>query len=88
MPRLDFSQPHAEVYGVPGTAFEQNGRYFRPNGDPVVADTEAEPAPVAESESKSVADLPDKQLKVLVEQFGGEWQGRARALAFLEGVPL
>lgn len=88
--RLDFNRPHAELYGVPGATFEQNGRYFRSNGEPVDAEPEAA-GPEAEqpaANSKSLGDLPDRQLKVLVEQFGGEWTSRPQALQFLGSVPL
>lgn len=32
LPELDKSKPYAEVCGLPGAAYEQNGHYFNKNG--------------------------------------------------------
>lgn len=40
--RLNPSQPHAAVYGTPGVRFQQNGRYFRDDGEEVDGDPERE----------------------------------------------
>lgn len=42
MRTLDRSRPYAEVYGLPGAAFEQDGFYFTPAG------AEAQPEPIVQ----------------------------------------
>lgn len=36
--RFDPTRAHSVVYGVPGVAYQQNGRYFQRNGTPVDGD--------------------------------------------------
>lgn len=46
--KLDYSRPYAEVYGLPGVAFEQGGQYFNAIGihaQPVI-EAEEIPPPV------------------------------------------
>lgn len=54
---LDFSIPYAEVHGLPGAVFEQNGSYFKRDGsiatsvseyiEEVVAEDDSIPPPIA-----------------------------------------
>jgi hypothetical protein len=39
---MDFHRPHAVVYGTPGVRFQQNGHYYRDNGQRVHGDPERE----------------------------------------------
>lgn len=97
MPPLDRSRDYAEVWSAGGQfSYEQDGRLFGADGRerdvaaenpplgagaspasesaPAAADVEA-PTPL---DRLSIADL-----KTMVEIAGGEWKGRAAAIAFL-----
>lgn len=52
---LDKTKPFGHVYGIPGVAFEQDGKYFRTNGEP--ADTQ----PEHENTKRPTLRLPKNQ---------------------------
>lgn len=103
--RLDFSKSYGEVHGLPGAVYEQNGAYFKADGNPatdtkefvdgIIIEDDSIPPPVclieqltppAEQESgKTMEEMPNKHLRVLIESFGGEWTGRKAALEFMKG---
>lgn len=96
---LDKSEPHSIVIGLPGVVFEQDGRYYRHNGDEVSEDgallavsdivLPEQIAPVLAEEAAPArrrGPVPNAELKQLVEQFGGTWTDRTDAIAFL-GLP-
>lgn len=98
--RLDHSQPYVEILGIPGVAFEQDGRRFsaggsevlvqfdRSGGDEVITVLEVpdnEPEPVAETGAQTgFRHLHWKQLKALVDAYGEEWVDKDTAVRFLE----
>lgn len=107
MPRqMDFSRSYAEVYGLPGAVFEQDGIRFRRDGteamdiEPVVEEdnrktpddilpactlTETQTPPAGDVSNKPAAEMHWRQLKTLVEAYGGIWTNKEDALAFLKG---
>ena len=94
MSRLDFSRDYGTVYDMPGVRYQQNGRYFRHDGESVDEEPIA-PAPQAEpvdarprKDGMSDDDLrrpENRTLKAQIEVYGGEWTTRKDALEFLKG---
>ena len=86
MPRFDDTMPYAEVCGIPGVSFEQNGVFFTVAGhevrDGIAVLDEDEPTASIASEFRS---MHWKQLKALVETYGHDWSSKDDAVAFLEG---
>ena len=96
--RFNPNRHFAEVYGLPGVAYQQDGRYFLKNGDlaqhPEAAEEDAappEPMPVAvaapEPEAIKSPGRPTRAeeaaLKLQMEAYGEEWQGVPHARKFL-----
>lgn len=91
--RLDLTRPYAEVIGLPGVCYEQDGHCFNRVGNevdqcgrPVLAPepSHAE-AVLAEVGERPYEAMHWKQLKVLVETFGGVWTDKEGAIRFLRG---
>lgn len=90
---LDRSKPYGEIYGEPGVAFEQNGKYYDGGGSLVVPKGATDvpavetPEPVAVVAAPVTADVPtptsNKVLRAQMEQYGQEWTSREAALRFL-----
>lgn len=84
---LDRSRPYAQVYGLDGVYWHQDGRNFNFKGDPldehgrVVRD----PEPVSQGDGMEAVHW--RHLKAMVEQYGGEWTTKEAALSFLRGRP-
>jgi hypothetical protein len=89
---MDFDRPYATVFEMPGVRYQQDGRYFRPNGAPV----DAEPPPPVRLPDASVVKVTNnglseddlrrpenKRLKEQLAVYGEEWTGRKAALEFL-----
>ena len=56
---LDRSRPYAEVIGLPGAKWEQDGHLFKPDGAPVLTTL----APIADGPDVEIED-PDLDAKV------------------------
>lgn len=52
---LNRSKPFAEVWGMPGVRYEQDGRQYRPDGTPVGGQREVAPAVAAENATVAIA---------------------------------
>jgi hypothetical protein len=80
---LNRSRPFGQVYGMGGVHWEQDGQLYDYSGAPV------EPEPVAVSSSavaappRDFASRPDRELRVMMEQYGERWTTRQNALLFL-----
>lgn len=94
MSGLNFNDHYATVYDLPGVRYQQNGRYFRPNGapfndDPVqpTRDPEVQPGKITNNgwTEDDLRRPENKALKARLEVYGGEWSTRQAAIDFLEG---
>lgn len=87
--RFDPTQPYAEVIGIAGAKYEQNGRRFSPGGFEVLPDgrvVEDEPENAADEEApegEGFSGMHWRHLKAMVEAAGGEWTNKEDALRFL-----
>ena len=82
---LNRSAPYGQVYGMAGVSFEQNGRLFDFGGFPVDGNGNRVEAVQEAAPSPGIEGMHWKQLKVMVEQYGGEFTTREAAIAFLRG---
>ncbi len=89
---LDRSQPYGEVIGLLGVRYEQGGHYFNPrgaevgqNGHPLETSSPISVHGSPEAKSNGLEGKHWRELKALVETFGGEWSNKAGAIAFLRG---
>ena len=84
--RFDVTMPYAEVCGVPGVSYEQNGVFYTVAGhevrDGVVVLAPDEPADAGPT--SEFRGMHWKQLKALVESYGEDWTNKDNAVAFLE----
>jgi hypothetical protein len=64
--RLDKTRNHAEVYGLPGVKWEQDGSFFRHDGSMVDEPKRNEPDPwvlvVSEPTTESLEPMPDLEV--------------------------
>lgn len=89
--RLDRTQIYSQVIGMPGVQFEQAGHYFRQDGaevteDGILVTAIPEPEPAAPKMPTNYDQMTPRQLKHLVESFGGEFVSREAAIKFLRGA--
>jgi hypothetical protein len=87
---LNRSRPFGQVYGMGGVHWEQDGQLYDYSGNPVNGSgAPVEPEPVAVSSSavaappRDFASRPDRELRVMMEQYGERWTTRQNALLFL-----
>lgn len=97
MRRLDRSRDFGTVTGsdTAGVCYEQDGIEFNAMGiavgDPIppsdvdIAEAEEADAAAQETPADPYDGMHWKQLKALVEQFGGEWSNVSDAKAYLRG---
>lgn len=102
---LDRSRPHAEVCGLPGAAFEQDGVMYKSDGSladpapiveeslpysgleinpPSVSCIEMQSTPQDINDGQSLEEMHWRKLKILVENYGGEWSTREAAINFIK----
>ena len=93
MSGLNWNTHYATVYEMPGVRYQQNGRYFKPNGDavdaePMAPDRGEDPPNVKiKSDGMGPDDLrrpENKALKAQLEVYGQEWTTAKAAREFLE----
>lgn len=106
---LDKTRPFAELLGLPGAAYEQDGVKFKPDGTealpsdlapivdeiiikekyeinpPSVSCIEMPSEPVDTYNGRTIEDMHWKQLKALVESYGGAYTDRMSAISFMRG---
>ena len=98
MLRLNRDKPYAHVYGEPGCIFQQNGRYFRNDGNLSDVPANADLLNAAPEIAIATADGPPSivhkfpakaddvsALKAQMAIYGEEWVSVAHARKFLAG---
>lgn len=94
---LDRTQPHDQVFGLPGVSWSQGGVMFDPNGRPVTFRREGTtegPEKVViervieaptEPKAEGLAGMHWKHLAAMLEQYGETYTSKEAAVAFLQG---
>lgn len=98
--KLDSSRPYAEVMGILGAAFEQDGAYYSHSGDAVQAIEEYDDSEPLKAERDDTPIFPAEVtigqkeektyylstaiLKAMLEQYGEKYESRAQAVAFID----